>query len=421
VLQVIRLPAGQERLRRLVLDQAKEYVPGLQIERIGGDFTSHLFVEGLVLNDRFGGPAIGVDRLAVSYDLTGLPDKILHVKQIEIVRPSVQLRPAKSGNLNLAELIAPLPEEEEEEPSEPSDWTLRLDRLRIITGSSDIQTQPEAEMQLRDLNLDLGLHSAKNKLGLGLRSLRGQATLPDGRTIKAELSVDAAMDGDNVSTTLSLKLDGLWGPETLALKLGATGPLSRIALQSQINLPGEGSVGLKGWVGLDAEGLAGYQLNATLTQVNPDKLWPNLIPADINLTIGVSGKGVPLEQKSRVQLSLSAQPSRVQDIRIAKLQIDGQLHGDQWKLQKLHMHAAGAQLQLTGSGTTETVDARLKLKLPSLARLPIKGLPPNLAGSLAASGRISGSISGPLKARMNLGLEQIQVDKLRLQHAETPG
>src|SRR5262249_21196694 len=136
-----RTDAGRTSLRRLVLAHARRVVPGLDIARIRGDFSSWLVAEGIVVRDREGRVAVEAERVGLRFNLLAL---LRHrVPRGEPDSENVQgggPRPA-AGSLNRRALSGPSHRPHPPNPphpslgAAPSRWTFAGAALRGGGGS----------------------------------------------------------------------------------------------------------------------------------------------------------------------------------------------------------------------------------------------------------------------------------------------
>lgn len=423
VLQIARLPAAQEQLRKQILAQTKELLPGLRLGRISGDYTSRLVIEGVVLRDRFGGEAVRLSKLLVEYDLWALVSRRLHVKRIELIEPSLVLRKSKSGKLNLAELVVPTPSKPEppKAASDPPQGLVRLDSLLIRRGSVRVELDPKRPIIVRDLELDLGARADVKAQRLQLRRLALAVKLPARPPLSIELSVDGALRGAGELSTRQAKLQlntrvvGALPAGPVVLAVTAQGPLSQAKLTLALSLPGRARLGIAGSAGIDARFAPSFDLRTTLTHLDPSKLLPKLLAGDISLELVTRGHGIPLQAESKLAAELSVKPSRVGPVKVQRLALQAELAATQWTLKQLDLRAGATRITGKGAGTLSRLDRlALTVKAPNLARLPIPVKVPGLGGALDLAVFAKGAFKGPLAATVHARGRDLTVAKLRL-------
>jgi autotransporter translocation and assembly factor TamB len=401
--RLIEAPDGDAKLRYLALKLGRPAVPGLALGAINLRLTDGLTLEQIVLKDRFGGEAIRVARVAVRWDLSGLPG-VVCVTLVEIVEPHVVARTLKSGKLNLAELVVPTPPEPEE-PSEPSTLTVLLHRLSI-KGAAFTMHQPGGGPPLRvdQTDLELALQMTPEELKVQLNKLatraRGVPGLPG--AVRAALSGKVRLRGQRVASTLALKTTGLVpgdAPVGLDLKVGGT--LGRLDLQLGLALPKEGRIDLKGQVAPPSAGVPlDYKVDLALARVQPQLLRAGLPPAVVSLHLTASGEGIPTQPRATASLSLRGRPGlEVQGIPVKRLRIDASTLGPAWTLSQLQLFAAGAKLNVDAKGDLSSFEGQVKLDAPRLAHTSSKlPIPVRLGGSLRLNASAKGPFAGPLAA-----------------------
>ena len=434
VVRLIQASGGDAKLRYLALKLGRPAVPGLSLGAINLRLLDGLTLERIVLRDRFGGEAIRVERVAVRWDLSGLPD-VVRVTSVEIVEPHVVARTLKSGKLNLAELVVPTPPEPEE-PSEPSTLTVLLDRLSI-KGAAFTMHLPGGGPPLRvdQTELELALQMTPQELKVQLNKLatrpRGVPGLPG--SLRAALSGTVKLRGERLDSTLALKTVGLVpkdAPVGLDLRVGGT--LGRLDLQLGLALPERGRLDLKGQVAPPSAGVPlDYNVDLTLAKIQPQLLRAGLPPAVVSLHLAASGKGIPTQPEATASLSLQERPGlEVQGIPIKRLRIDASMLGPVWTLKQLQLFAAGAKLNVGAKGDLASFEGKVKLDAPRLAHTSSKlsklPIPVRLGGSLRLDASAKGPFAGPLaascKARgrglfLNAGSTRVGLETLDLDAA----
>jgi autotransporter translocation and assembly factor TamB len=394
--QQLRVPGGGERLRYLALKVGRGFVPGLYVGAIHGDLLHGLTLERVVLNDRFGGEAIRVRRIAVGWDLLELPD-VVHVTFVEIDEPRVTARTLESGQLNLAELVVPSPPEPEE-PSEPSTMVVKLDRL-AVTGAA-FSMDPTVRVDRTDLRLALTMEP--RDLQVQLRELATRVRLPAWPSpLEGRLGGRVRMRGEGIEADLELAATGV-APKGAPIKLALAveGTLERLGLRLKVGLPGEGALRLRGKVAPpSATTPLDYDVALTLDGVQPQKVMAGLVPAVASLQLEAAGRGIPMQPGAKATLSLRERRGlQVQGIDVKQLRVKAELAGSAWKLEQLALQAAGARLSASGQGDLERFQGQLELHAPRLARTSKKvPVPLGLGGSLHLSARASGPYAGPLE------------------------
>jgi autotransporter translocation and assembly factor TamB len=424
----LRRPSGLDFLRRQVLQRTASIVPGLGLERIEGDLTRTLALHGVVLNDRFGGPCLRVQRIAVRYQLARLLRGVIAVEELELDRPELLVRPSRSGALNLAELV--VPSKEEKPPSGPTTLRLALSRLVLRGGRVELggATGP---LLVEGLELDLGVEGGIKDAALELRRLAARVRLPDGRRLQGSVSGRAAIDAERLEAKLAARAGGLLPSGELALELSASGPHSRVKLGARVDAAdksGEGRRGAPkgrlaadGWAGLDANGRPAYDLALKLTDLVPDELVPALRPTRLDLELECAGEGIPLQPGSQARVTLRVPPATVRGLRLDGVTLRARTKGPGWTLEQLRVEAARGVMAASGQGTLERIDATAELDLPRLDRLPaqVRALGvPRLAGAVKLSAHASGPLAGPLAVRSTVRLRELAAFGVKLRRAD---
>lgn len=415
-LDVLRRPGGLEFLRQQALRQTRTVLPGLSVERIAGNLTSTLTLNGVVLNDRFGGPAIRVRRIGLRYDLSRLISGVLRVEQLELDQPEVQVRPSRNGATNLSQLVTPTAEP----ASKPTSLRLDVERLKIRGGKVSVVGRA-GSLVVDPLDGELGLTGSLRDITLELHRLVAGLRLPAGRRFRGSLDGRLALDAKRLEARIAARAQGLTPSGELALEVRAKGPPSHLQLETRLDLAGHGVVSIDGWAGIDGTGRPGYALKARLTAVSLDQVVPALRPTRLGLELEASGAGVPLQPGSRSKLALRMPRATVRGLRVDGITMHARTRGGRWSLQQLQVKAAGGEVMLSGKGTLDHIEATARVDLPRLDQLPAavwKLGVPRLGGSVKLSARVQGPVKGPLTLRATARLQRVALAALRLGRAE---
>ncbi|MCK5799791.1 MAG: translocation/assembly module TamB domain-containing protein, partial [Deltaproteobacteria bacterium] len=441
-ISVARLPAAQDKIVEMILAQTRERLPGLSIGAIRGDITSTLTIYDVRLADRFGGDAISLRALHLDYAPAALLSSEAMIERIVIVQPQIVIKKAQSGKLNLTELVAPPKTPPEPEPPEPESRPGKAPRglatlkaLQILDGHVTVTLDPQEPIEIRDLQVDIGGQGSATKQRLTLRKLSLTVKLPKRPPISLALSGDTALVGDHavtevgaltkraLTTTLGLTIRGALPEATennVRLDVNAKGPLSGARLRVGLALPGAARFAIVGKAGVDARFSPHFDVTMTLRHLNPKRLLPSLLPGDINLSLTVAGKGVPLAPKSTLAATLHVAPSKVGPTAIDALDLDAKLAGKRWTLRKLRLRAGKTQVDAAGAGDLSRLTRlTISVKAPNLARLPLPVKVPGLAGAINLRASAHGPFRGPLAATValrgrNLGVAQVRVASVDL-------
>src|SRR5262245_21467063 len=138
---------GRELVRRQLQARLTEIVDGrVIVGPIRGSVLSRLYVEGLIVQDRDGLPAITARRLLVDYELFSLLRHSFVANEIEILAPVVLGHRGVRGETNLAHLMKPSP---------PTDnpWGVRVEALRVRDGLVVMPT-PAETYSFAGVNID---------------------------------------------------------------------------------------------------------------------------------------------------------------------------------------------------------------------------------------------------------------------------
>ncbi len=317
-LLVARSEWGRERLRRLVLTQARSSIPGLELGRIGGDYLRNLTLDGVVIRDGQGRRAVRVERIAIRYDLWRLLRRVIAIRELRVISPSVIARPADSGASNLADLIA---------PSKPgagapsaSAWRTEIARLVVGGGAADLRAADGQSLVLEGLNADGWARVDGDRFEGALRSLEARASYHE-RRYHLTLAARATLDPMRVDVSVTdFALSGLVPGAALALHASAVGPRDRIVVAAQLAAREAGRLTLEGHVGLtgawDAPALGDYDLELASHALDPGAMSDRLPRGRIDAQVSARGRGVPLRPGSEAKLTADVSTARFGDLRV---------------------------------------------------------------------------------------------------------
>lgn len=414
-LQLGRLPQGKALIRQVALDQTRAILPGLRVGRIQGDITERLVLKDVELRDRFGGRAIAAAEVELRYDLWSLLHQRIRVKKLRLVAPRVWLQNARSGRLNMSELLRPTPPEPEPEPSSPFTWRVDVENLELELAGMEMDEEQGAPLKVANLTLNLKGQLQGQSIFIDLQSLSALVTLPNGERVNASLQGKAGLSGDRLKAKIKLGASTEVPPWRAHLDLAATGTLDHPIVDLKLSLEGGGSLALKGQAQLSGGALGPYDFKIALDHVNPQVALPQLPRADINLDLEARGKGLPPNPGSEAMLTLQSKGAKVMHYSLQSLIAKARMRGDHWTLDQLKLQAEGSRIDLKGEGDLAQVSSsEVKLSIPRLGRLPLPSTVPRLGGSVELSARVKGPFVGPYAGSARLSGRQLAVDRIRL-------
>ncbi len=333
-LLVARTEWGRERLRRLVLAQARSSIPGLELGHIGGGYLRDLTLDGVVIRDRQGRRAVRVERIAIRYDLLPLLRRVIAIRELRVVSPRVIARPADGGASNLVGLITPpTPTPTPTGGARAGAWRIEIARLVVGGGAAELRAADGRALAIEGLNADgwLRIDGGGDRFEGSLRSLEAGASYRE-RRYHLALSAHAALDPMRVDISVPhLALSGLARGAGVALRATAVGPRDRIAVAVQLAGREAGRVTLEGHVGLtgawDAPALGGYDLTLASHALDPGAVSDQLPRGRIDAQISAHGRGVPLRPGSEAKLAADASSARLGDLRVRWMRLSSDSTG----------------------------------------------------------------------------------------------
>jgi autotransporter translocation and assembly factor TamB len=401
VIHYARTDGGRERLRKMVLAQARASLPGLAIGRIGGDYIHDLVLEDVRIRDRQGRDAVRVDRLTARFSLAPLVRRRLFVRELLVERPQVLGRPTERGTLNLAELTAPGKTEPAKTPAEPagqgSSLGIQVDRLSVTGATADVETVAGQRILLDDLELQGKLALAGEDMRLEVAPLEASAVV-DGQAYRVRLQSKAMVSADAIHAVLDELVVGGVAPrdEDIVVRGQAGGPREKIGFRVEVGLPPQaGSLRAEGRVGLLRTGeLGAYAVTLRAADVNPRLLVATAPRGKLSVTVTAQGTGTPLAPRSRAVLALDMPASRLAGLRLLEARVDATSEGRAWRLARLHVRGAGAEVSARGEGTGPQLQAHLRATIgdPADGRLPA----PDFRGQGELTADLRGSLPDDL-------------------------
>jgi autotransporter translocation and assembly factor TamB len=333
---VARTDRGRERIRQALLERARRTVPGIDLDRIGGDFLNEIVLEGLSVWDRQGRRAVRVRSVSIRYDVLALVRRRVVIHEARIEAPTVLARPGDGGASNLGQLTAratPAPAARQPPAAAPaggerSAWTVRIDRLVIAGGAADVRTADGETFRLDGVTADGSLALDGDRLDAAFPVVEIGATRAD-RRYHLGLSARAFADGQRVDLRVPhLALSGVAPGGEIVLRASAVGPRDRVAVEAELSARDAGRVQLEGTVGLGgaaagaaAAPIGAYRLQLALMAVDPAALGEGLPRGHVSARLAAYGRGVPLQPGAEAHLAVDGAPSRLADVAIKRLHL----------------------------------------------------------------------------------------------------
>jgi hypothetical protein len=370
-------------------------LPGLRIGRIEAGL-GRLTLHRVTVGDRFGNQAIRVARAELSYRLLELLSHRMHIERLVLVEPRVVVKKAKSGRINLAELLAPSAPSKPKKNQESKAWVVRVDALAVRRGEIRLHTASGRVVKIEDITLSGNVRAGPRGLALAVRRLEGRTPAPGQgrRWLRAHLSGSATYDRQRIGARFAARLTGLGPVGPLRLTGRATGSVERINITGALRAPGGALASVSGWLDPGKEtplsarrsfAFGRYSLSTTVAQLDPSRVLRGAPRARLNLTLRVFGSGVPAVTGAKTNFAVALHPSRIAGLAINAGSLSGQLSDKKWKLHRASLAAGRSTVRLTGSGTTDGKSYRLQLRgtVPRLARFG------RLQGRLELAGEVS--------------------------------
>ncbi|HEX8826322.1 MAG TPA: AsmA family protein, partial [Archangium sp.] len=425
-------PAGEERVRALVVEQANKQLSG-RLEVAGLDLGPRsLVLTGLKLYDPEGELVAEVERVEAHLALLSLARKHVVVSSARVEQPHLYLHQDERG-LNLSRAIAPRETRPEEPPSEQR-GTLRfsLRDFQLEDGSVDYTAEsPEGTRELRlddldatgqaswaaatealDAKLDATASLARPVAGPVRLSLKGQGE-------EGKLNADVDFSAPGLALVASGGLEGEKQAHAEVKQLTLTPETARAFLPSY---PVAAPVSLSGTVaqagdmlrvdldGQAAGGTAEVQGSLDLVQLRTDGLTARVRDLDLAKLLGggpssllaadlkVTGGGKSLETLDGT-VDLTMRPSPIAGQTLGPVELHGSAKNGRFALSQFQAQAPGASLTASGGGTLEDLRLEGRLVASDLDTFAntVGRLGDNKPLPLSGHGALDFTVSGPAR------------------------
>ncbi|HEY0095872.1 MAG TPA: AsmA family protein, partial [Archangium sp.] len=426
-------PAGEERVRALVVEQANKQLSG-RLEVAGVDLGPRtLILTGLKLYDPEGQLVAEVERVEAQLALTPLLGKHVVVDSARVEQPHLYLHQDERG-LNLARAIAPR-EPKPEEPPNQQRGTLRfsLRDFQLEDGSVDYTAEsPEGTREVRledleatgaaswaaatealDAKLDATASLARPVAGPVRLSLKGQGE-------EGKLTGDVDFSAPGLALVASGGLEGekqahaevkqlTLAPETaraflpsypVAAPITLSGTVAQAGDTLRVDLDGQAAGGTAEVRGaLDLVQLRTDGLTARVRDLDLAKLLgggpSSLLAADLKVT----GGGKSLETLDGT-VDLTMPPSPIAGRTLGPVELHGSAKKGRFDLSQFQAQAPGASLTASGGGTLEDLRFTGRLVASDLDTFAntVGRLGDDKPLPLSGHGALDFTVSGPARA-----------------------
>jgi translocation and assembly module TamB len=148
---LLQTPWGADKARQIAVAQANSILHGeLTIERLDGNFFTNLSVYDVGIS-REDTSIVHLEKVSVSYSLSELLNRTIHLRSIDVSRPDVSLREYSDGSWNVTRL---LPETAPDTVTTWA-WTLVIDRAELENGRLETHFHAPSRdslLEARDIN-----------------------------------------------------------------------------------------------------------------------------------------------------------------------------------------------------------------------------------------------------------------------------
>jgi len=386
-------PAGEERVRALVIEQANKQLSG-RLEVGGMELGARSVVlTGLKLYDPEGELVAEVERVEAQLALGPLARKHVVISSARVEQPHLYLRQDERG-LNLSRAIAAREPKPEDPNAQRGTLRFSLKDLQLTDGSVDyVAESPEGHREVRLEDLDAngaaswtaateGLDAKLDATASLARPVAGPVRLSfKGQGEEGKLSADVDFSAPGLALVATGGLQGEQQAHAEVKQLTLEPATARAFLPSY---PVAAPVTLSGTVdqagdtlrvdldGQAAGGTAEVQGALNLEQMRTDGLTARVRNLDLAKLLGggpssllaadlkVTGGGKSLETLDGT-VDLTMPPSPIAGRTLGPVELHGSAKNGRFDLSQLQAQAPGASLTASGGGTLE--DLRLKGRL----------------------------------------------------------
>lgn len=173
VLAFLHIDRGRAFVRNQVVSALDDLLAGrLEIGSIEGSLLDEFSLRHVVLYDGEERVAAEVDLITVDTDLWQLINNEVAIEHVSAEGVRVHAYRNPDGSLNLAQLVAPQPEEPD---TGPSPWVIDIDQVTVLDGAFSI-TEPDGSTSLsvRDFGLDGELLTGGGHVHVAVDELRAR-------------------------------------------------------------------------------------------------------------------------------------------------------------------------------------------------------------------------------------------------------
>ncbi|HEX8436655.1 translocation/assembly module TamB domain-containing protein [Archangium sp.] len=428
----VTAPAGEARVRALVVEQANAQLSG-RLEVGGVDLgLNSLVLTGLKLYDPEGELVAEVERLEAQWALAPLARRHIVLRSARLEQPHLYLHQDERG-LNLSRAIAPRePKPEEPPPQQRGTLRFSLNDFQLEDGSVDyVAEAPEGTREVRlddldangaaswaaatealDVKLDATASLARPVAGPVRLSLEGQGeegklnadvdfTAP-GLTLQAHGGLEGEKQARAEVKQLTLAPETaraflpsypVAAPVTLSGTVAQEGDLLRVDLDGQA---AGGTAEVEG--SLDMVRLRTDGFTARVRELDLAKLLGGGPSSTLAADLRVTGGGKSLETlEGTVDLTMS--PSRISGRTLGPVELHASAKNGTFTLSQLQAQAPGASLTASGGGTQEALRIKGQLVASDLDTFAntVGRLGDGKPLPLSGHGALDFTVSGPAR------------------------
>ncbi len=330
---------GRNWIRQQVVEAGQTSMPGFAIGRLGGFLPFSVVLQDVRLDDLDGQFVMSIERVFVDPDLWSLLRGRLGLDHLRIDRPVLHVSQSAQGAWNVQHAVRP------RRPTAPLP-ALHVDLLRVVDGFVLVSQRGTTTAELRNIRVRASGAIRRNELQVEATHL-ALAYAAQGRTGELNATLKTHVDERQIRSALTASLTGLAEAGAIPIALSVQGERQTPHLSLQAGTKDVGEI--EGTADVDLRTLS-YEARLTLKSLDPRAIGSSLPRGDINLGLLASGRGVPLQGGTTLELKLASSGTALAGVRLDSLNVDASTKGPHWTLASLSMQGPQVSVNARGKG-----------------------------------------------------------------------
>jgi len=378
--------AGHRRVVAVGGTVLRKLLPGITVGEISGNYFGHIDAKDALLRDRHGHFVASLARITVDYRIFSLLRRKVSASSVRIENPRFELDLAPDGSNNVEDLVVRGGQPEGPSLTGAPAWTVEVDHVEVMGGELTITHAGAELVTVHGLSLAasfFGSFSDQLHLRAHFSRLETRGSIPyvDGQravglTLNGEGGFDmplgglpASLETMGIVADLHMLATGVTDRgQPTAVDVVAHGPIAAMIFDLRALTPNHADMRLRGRFGWRVIG-PDYALEGRLLHVDPSEILPWLPRGDLNLHLTSAGKGMPPSPDAAARFDLDGDKSRFGEMDVGSLQLNAELHGQQWRLSALAARADDLHMAVRGHGDFTNIEAEVSAHLRPGAEL----------------------------------------------------